>query len=410
MNILFDLGALLTEKGGHSTPSGAQQCAATGENGQCQADGNTSTGSSPSGWARGLAFLEAAAESGDIRALEKLARLYETGEHSVAMNRSKQLYRALISQHRLQDSNSLESLATQSMLHAKLAAMTLKEKVVGAIWPKAQSGTRDVLALETDETMAFSSNLFLFMDDSDGLCITSAGSLGACDETALWTTVGTQFVNFMNPRPKPMCLSQLTTVPASKALVVESCGSPGSRDWMLEGRKLSHRNGEECVIRDLPGHSLSLQPCFRGHTAFATIEVGLPDREGFILKARDGLCFDGEKFGSCDSYEAGWGVVMNDLTEGGQYSFYRTHGGFFGGRKQCLQKQGVKDGVQMVGLGVCTTRAASRWNLKGGYLIEDQGKRCLGRVGGKPALVPMTSQVPCENLTLLFMEQQGMYD
>jgi len=346
--------------------------------------------------------LEAAAEEGDIRALEKLARLYESGEHKLSVNRSKQLYRALISQHRLQDSNKLESFATQSLLHARLAAMTLKE-VVGALWPRTNSNlSQDPSAAPKDESMVFSSNLFFLMYEAGGLCVTAAGNLGACDETALWTTAGTQYINFINPRSKSMCLSVVANAESGlKSLVVDACSLPAAKGWKMDGMKLFH--GEHgCVIRG-QGHSqLLLQPCFRGHTPLMVMEVSLPGREGFLLQTQDGRCFNGEDFSSCDRPEAGWGVVLNDMAEGGQYSFYKAHGGFFGGRKQCLQKQGMKDGMQRVGLGICTTRSAMRWKLKGGYLIEDQGKRCLGiGLDGSPVLVSMASCVP---LALLFME------
>jgi hypothetical protein len=319
------------------------------------------------------------------------------------LQRAEHLYNVLVEKFTLKSTGPFDWLILQGMFHLKLLGLRARGRLV-ELW---EGDGGDISAggkLREDEGLVFSSNLFLLQDESDGMCLGGTGVMGPCGTGGLWTQKGmgrdTSLVSFLHPDPQAMCLSARK---GDDGLVtVEACnggggGGGGTRRWALEGRRLSREDGKLCVARgagaDTGDGVLRLQPCFKGHTPLNVLAAGAGDKEGFLLRARNGECFDGVGFASCDSAHARWSVEVQDLRHGGMYSLYKARGGYAGGKRRCLRRtQAIGDGRFEVGLGPCDARGGRKWSLRDGRLSEEEGKRCLARTpAGHPVLQPCSA-------------------
>jgi hypothetical protein len=153
-------------------------------------------------------------------------------------------------------------------------------------------------------------------DPIDGLCLTSRG-FAACDTTTLWTVgvaAGRQsLVSFFAPHEEAQCLERVQTGKYDSRVRLASCKASNTLKWniksTLAGAMVTSDDGKQCIGRQ--GNFASMQLCEFGYTALAIIGSNLHQR-GFLITTRDGTCFDGLRFRTCDpkDYTLYWGAAV----------------------------------------------------------------------------------------------------
>ncbi|CAM9153786.1 unnamed protein product [Phaeothamnion confervicola] len=261
---------------------------------------------------------------------------------------------------------------------------------------------------DAEEEESDSNLFFIIVDDgTDPRCLNSHGRLGACDESAMWTGVGssghTAIISLWERTDSPdaaaLCLTEASLAPAfgapSFATVAPFAGAASHR-WNLAVDQLTTDRGERCLAPPLPSAQLGAgvpQPCVVQPSVRGCATVSYYYIPGFLIESEGrGDCFNGEAFVPCDTHDRSlrWAIRLTDTEGGGQYMLHKVDGsgggGGDGGSSNSSSLGGacliVEDGA--LRLGPCDSRRARRWSLAGGRLCE-AGYGCVAAAAATTA-------------------------
>jgi hypothetical protein len=241
---------------------------------------------------------------------------------------------------------------------------------------------------------------FFLQDPFDQTCLSPDG-FTICDEGALWILTKRagkktfSLVSLLHPQTQSNCLqrkSSLFGLLKSDKVEVGPCGKSNSKLWTFEFVDQTHvklSNEGQCLVRGKRKfkNSISVQSCNKGEFVPLVYHPTAVHENGFLLKAADGTCFDGNKFRTCNSkdYAANmWGVGVRYLWSGesARY-FYNT----YGDRGTCLVSRGLQ-----VEKGLCSDVGALNWGLSNGQLTANNGKHCVARLADDRAVLARCSE------------------
>jgi hypothetical protein len=241
---------------------------------------------------------------------------------------------------------------------------------------------------------------FFLQDPFDQTCLSPDG-FTICDENALWILTKRagkktfSLVSLLHPQTQSNCLqrkSALFGLIKTEKVGVGPCRKLTSKTWMFEFVDQTHvklSNEGQCLVRGKRKfkNSLSLQNCNKGEFVPLVYHPTAVHENGFLLKAADGTCFDGNKFRPCNSKDYTvnmWGVGIRYLWSGesARY-FYNT----YGDRGTCLVSHGFK-----VEKGLCSDAGALNWGLSNGQLTANNGKHCVARLADDTAVLAKCSE------------------
>jgi hypothetical protein len=247
---------------------------------------------------------------------------------------------------------------------------------------------------------------FWLRDANDGTCFTAEG-FSTCDEKALWMLTRRagrktySLVSLLNYHPKSAyCLERKTSflgLFGSNKLGYGVCNKDGAQSWEFEfvgqsNVRLSSRG--QCIVRGKRTYknSISTQSCKKGEFAPLKYVNSHVHDKGYLLKAADGTCFDGNRFRICDGTGQRtlyWGVGIKFLwgkSNRYMFNFSPTE------QNYCLVGKG--SGVSR---GACKDSGALGWSLENGQLTK--GKMCVARLPDNNAVMAKCSEA-FEHITL----------
>lgn len=274
---------------------------------------------------------------------------------------------------------------------------------------------------------------FLLQDPYDSMCLGPNG-FTMCDESALWILTKRtgkktySLVSLMNPASNSivntnngLCLQQKTNYYffSSDVTSMGSCRNSNSQNWEFEFVDQKHvrlSTKGQCLVRGKKQYKsiASLQSCKKGEFIPLVYHPTAVHENGFFLKSADDLCFDGNKFRSCDTSSTNaskllWGIGIKYVWGEAQRYFFSFN---VQDRSNCIVAQGSN-----VKKGSCTERGAMKWSLGNGQLSINNGRKCLARkiddtaamVNCKTASEFITLEVPSvytnEQLTAMLQNQ-----
>jgi hypothetical protein len=198
---------------------------------------------------------------------------------------------------------------------------------------------------------------FFLQDPQDQMCLGPNG-FTLCNENALWILTkrkGTKtysMVSLLNPNSNEMCLQRKSNffgLFVSDKVEVGSCKTGAAKSWSFEFIDSKHvklSTKSQCLVRGKKKYKnlASLQSCKKGASIALLYHPTAVHEVGFYLKSADSLCFDGNKFKSCEtgSNKLLWGIGI-------RYIWGKAHRYFFNyfDKSQCLVVKGkhVEKGI-----------------------------------------------------------------
>lgn len=230
---------------------------------------------------------------------------------------------------------------------------------------------------------------FFLQDSSDRTCLSPMG-FTLCDERALWifakrTNKGKgnlfSLISMLySPSPSKMCMAietKLWGIIKTDNIVMDSCNKPLSQQWnfdFIDKKNMRLSSKDLCMVRGKKSfrNQVSVQKCsLNEYQPIAYHPTGAHDM-GFLLKASDGSCFDGNRFIPCQGESIYWGVGIRFYRGEAKRYFHKVD------EKEsnyCLTKFSSKG----VGLRECSNRNALDWSLHDGRL-SFQNRHCVARL------------------------------
>lgn len=250
---------------------------------------------------------------------------------------------------------------------------------------------------------------FFLQDASDGTCLGPEG-FGRCDDEALWVLApqkkkdGYSLLSLFEADPKVSCLER---VGSGKESIVRTgrCKAAGAKRWDIEKDSQGYYfltegtgKGRHCLVRgsakDNAKNVYRTRPCEKGYTRLALTTTVINSAPVF-MQAADGKCFNGERFRTCNEYDASqlWGVFMQWQGSGdATRSFFQ-----YGAKDRCLTRSGKKLAADS-----CKGKGAKDWSLDDGHLTHGaKADSCLVRLRDNTAEMRPVKGSPCEPVSLV---------
>lgn len=179
---------------------------------------------------------------------------------------------------------------------------------------------------------------FFLQDTVDGTCLGPKG-FTVCDETSIWILTKRPdskwytLASVFNVNEQGLCLEVKSGWFGGKHVGMGSCSRKGSKLWEFDfigSDNVKLHSGGHHLVRGKPyKNSISMLPSKKSRYLPLKYQPTAIHESGFYLKAQDGSCFDGEKFGSCSKpSRVLWGIgIRYEWGNAKRYIFnFRDHG------------------------------------------------------------------------------------